>query len=89
MELEDYGLDKVSLQKMYEEWQAGASKSDLERRYLGKVESHGKLFSSLVRRYLGVDTEKTHPMVAENASLKAEVARLRKENERLRRGETA
>lgn len=34
MDLEDYGLDKVSLQKMYEEWQAGPSKSDLEpRRY--------------------------------------------------------
>lgn len=47
------------------------SESDLDRRYLGKYESRGKLFSNLVRRYLGHQTEKRHPLVVENARLRA------------------
>jgi hypothetical protein len=56
--LEDYGIDLRTLREMHERWQQGATKSALEIEYLGKVESHGKLFSSLVRRYLGIETEK-------------------------------
>lgn len=51
--LDDYGIDKATLREMYERWKDGASKSSLEIDYLGKVESHGKLFSSLVRTHLG------------------------------------
>jgi len=44
MELEDYGIDLVALREMYARWQQGATKSGLEIEYLGKVESHGKLY---------------------------------------------
>jgi hypothetical protein len=57
-DLEGYGIDMATLREMHARWQQGASKSSLEIEYLGKVESHGKLFSSLVRRYLGIETEK-------------------------------
>jgi hypothetical protein len=70
-ELGDYGLTLDDLRRMYDEWVKGASKSDLERRYLGKNESHGKLFTGLVRRFLGHETERRHPLVAENVRLRA------------------
>lgn len=76
-ELADYGITEETLAQMYAEWQAGVPKSRLEEKYLKKTESHGTLFSGLVRRYLGKETERAHP-------LSAEVARLREENERLR-----
>lgn len=76
-ELSDYGIDLPTLRRMYDEWCAGAKKSELERRYLHKPESHGKLFSTLVRRHLGIETER-------HSSATGEVARLRAENERLR-----
>ncbi len=65
MELEDYGIDLEALREMHTRWQQGATKSALEIEYLGKVESHGKLFSSLVRRYLGIETEKRSPSALE------------------------
>ena len=46
-ELEDYGIDLDTLRQMYQEYQSGAAKSQLERRYLGKSESHGKVLSCL------------------------------------------
>lgn len=70
-DLADYGIKVDDLRRMHEEWLEGASKSDLERRYLDKYESHGKLFTSLVRRYLGLETEKRHPLAIENARLRA------------------
>mgnify|MGYP005851850433 FL=1 len=76
-ELEDYGIDRATLQRMYEEWRAGKSKSFLERKYLGKSDSHGKLFSSLVRRFLGHETERRHPMADELQRLRNENAGLR------------
>ncbi|MFC2153108.1 hypothetical protein ACFLQ7_00550 [Actinomycetota bacterium] len=75
-ELEDYGITKAQLQEMYEEFLGGVSKSELERRYLGKPESHGKLFSSLVSRYLGIDTERRSPQTKEIARLQALVRSL-------------
>lgn len=69
-DLKDYGIDLGTLERMYEEWRGGVSKSELERRYLDKPESHGKVFSSLVRRHLGIETEKRSPLSKENASLK-------------------
>lgn len=77
-DLAGYGIDLDTLQQMYEEWLAGAKKSDLERRYLNKPESHGKLFSSLVRLHLGVDTEQKSAIAVERDGLVAEVARLRR-----------
>ena len=62
---------------MYEEWQAGAAKSVLERKYLGKGESHGKLFTTLVREHLNVDTERRSGLTAERDALRKENARLR------------
>lgn len=56
---------------MYSEWKSGThSKSAIERRYLGKATHHGKLFTKLVREYLGVETETA-------SSLRMEVERLR------------
>jgi len=76
-ELSDYGITKDVLREMYEAWCGGAKKSDLERRYLNKPESHGKLFTSLVREHLGKETEQKSPLAAERDALSAEVARLK------------
>ncbi len=67
-----------TLKKMYEEWVGRrTSKSAIERRYLGTGRQHGKLFTRLVRDYLGEDTERPHP-------LKSRVHELELENERLK-----
>lgn len=76
-DLADYGIDLPTLRRMYDEWRDGATKSELERRYLHKPESHGKLFSTLVRNHLGIETER-------RSSASDEIAQLRTENERLR-----
>jgi hypothetical protein len=76
-ELADYGITKDVLQQMYDEWVGGAKKSDLERRYLQKPESHGKLFSTLVRQHLGIETERRSHMTDERNELRGEVRRLR------------
>lgn len=75
-ELGDYGITLEVLRQMYDEWCQGATKSDLERRYLNKPESHGKLFTSLVREHLGIETEKQAPITAERDHLRREVERL-------------
>lgn len=69
-ELEDYGIDLPTLRRMHEEWQRGVPKSYLEEKYLKRTASHGKLFSSLVRRYLGIETERSHPLAEENERLR-------------------
>lgn len=76
-ELAQHGIDLATLEKMYEEWRAGAKKSDLERRYLNKPESHGKLFSSLVRDHLGIETERRSSLAGKVRELEAENRRLR------------
>jgi hypothetical protein len=75
-DLAQHGIDLPTLRHMYEQWCAGAKKSDLERRYLNKPESHGKLFTTLVREHLGVETERRSTVATERDELKAEVARL-------------
>lgn len=75
-ELADYGIDLATLRAMYDEWKGGAKKSHLERRYLSKPESHGKLFSSLVREHLGIETEQRSHLTDERDHLAAEVRRL-------------
>lgn len=76
-ELSDYGITTEILRSMYEEWRGGAKKSDLERRYLNRPQSHGKLFTSLVRQHLGIETEQRSSLTAERDELAAEVSRLR------------
>jgi hypothetical protein len=76
-ELSDYGITKDVLREMYSAWCKGAKKSDLERRYLHKPESHGKLFTSLVREHLGIETEQKSHLTAERDELAREVARLK------------
>lgn len=72
MELEDYGIDLSTLRAMYGEWSAGTfSKSAIERRYIGKTTHHGKLFTKLVRMYLGIETESRSPLAAEVERLRA------------------
>ncbi len=68
--LDDYGIDLDTLRRMYREWKDGASKSSLEIKYLGKVESHGKLFTSLVRTHLGIETERRSKTALENERLR-------------------
>jgi hypothetical protein len=76
-ELESYGIDISTLREMYELWCEGANKSELERRYLGRPQSHGKLFTTLVREHLGVETEQKSHLKAERDALSAEVVRLK------------
>lgn len=71
MDLEDYGIDLETLKRMHAEYLAGATKSGLELRYLNNTTGHGKVFSTLVRRYLHVETEKRSSLSKENARLKA------------------
>lgn len=73
----DHGIDRNMVQRMYDEWCKGATKSDLERRYLDKPESHGKMFSSLVRQHLGIETERRSSQSERIRELEAENARLR------------
>ena len=75
-ELADYGITRQVLQEMYDRWCQGAKKSDLERRYLDKPESHGKLLSRLVREHLGIETERKSNLTAERDAVAREVARL-------------
>lgn len=55
---------------MYHEWLNGVPKSVVEQRFLGTSRAHGKRFSTIVRNQLGIDTEKQHPLVAENERLR-------------------
>ena len=75
-DLSEYGITREVLQEMYDLWRQGAKKSDLERRYLDKPESHGKLFSSLIREHLGIETERKSHLTAERDELVRKVARL-------------
>lgn len=75
-DLTDYGIDLPTLRHMYELWCDGAKKSDLERRFLNKPESHGKLFSGLVREHLGIETERRSGLTTERDELAREVRRL-------------
>lgn len=84
-DLDALGVDRTVVERMYEEWQAGASKNALERRYFDKGESHGKLFTALVKQELGVDTERASRLGEEIHRLREENARVRAENEELRR----
>lgn len=77
-ELSDYDIDIGTLREMYDRWRAGATKSSLEREYLNAPQSHGKLFSTLVREHLGVETEKRSSQSDRIAELEREVERLRR-----------
>ena len=70
-ELSEYGIDEPTLKRMYAEWQAGVPKSTLETQYLGKTSSHGKVFTGLVRKYLGIETERRSGLAEENQRLRA------------------
>ncbi len=84
-DLDAIGLTHKTVERMYEEWKAGAAKSELERRYLGKGESHGKLFTALVKQ-LGIDMEQPSALREQIERLREENVRLRAENEELRLG---
>lgn len=78
MELEDYGIDRETLERMYSEWrEKKVPKTVVEQRYLGTRRHHGKLFSKLVEQHLGISTEQEHPMHARIRELESEVDRLR------------
>jgi hypothetical protein len=76
-ELADHGIDLATLRDIYARWRAGATKSELERDYLNAPQSHGKLFSALVREHLGVETEKRSGQSQRIDELEQEVRRLR------------
>jgi len=76
-ELEDFGIDLTTLQQMYEQWCEGMNKSELERIYLNRPQSHGKLFTALVRTHLGHETERKSKLAIERDALEDEVERLR------------
>lgn len=76
-ELAEHGIDLVTLRRMYERWQEGATKSELERTYLHAPQSHGKLFTALVREHLGIETERRSKQSDRVEELEREVQRLR------------
>lgn len=64
--------DEASLARdMYKEWLAGNAKSDVELRYLGTSRAHGKRFSLMVKKHLGINTEKEHPLPVDNERLRS------------------
>ena len=77
-ELSDYGINSETLRQMYDAWCAGAKKSQLERDYLSAPQAHGKLFSTLVREHLGIETERQSGQSQRIGELEGEVARLRR-----------
>ena len=77
VDLDELGIDLATLRRMYELWKGGAKKSDLERQFLNKPESHGKLFTNLVRQHLGIETEQKSQLKIECDALDQEVTRLR------------
>jgi hypothetical protein len=70
-ELAEYAVDLETLRRMYEEWGSGVPKSTLEARYLGRTSSQGRVFSTLVRKHLGIETERRSSLAEENARLRA------------------
>lgn len=76
-DLAELGIDVDTVRQIFDEWRQGAKKSALERKYLDKPESHGKLFSSLVREHLGIETERRSTLTDRNVWLEGENERLR------------
>lgn len=73
-----YGISIRTLRQMYEEWETeGVPKSVVEARYLRTRRFHGKLFSRLVLKYLGIETQHPHKMTNRVKELEIQVARLR------------
>ena len=62
--------EQATARDMYKEWLGGKAKSDVELRYLGTSRAHGKRFSLIVKKHLGIDTEKQHPLTVENERLR-------------------
>ena len=75
-DLSDYGIDNATLRRMHGEWIAGATKSELERNYLDAPQAHGKLFSSLVREHLGIETERRSNQSNRVAELEQRISEL-------------
>lgn len=76
----EYGIDIATLRAMYEEWDVDkVPKSVVEARYLRTRRFHGKLFSRLVRAYLGIETEKPHQLVTRLREMETYVEILREQ----------
>lgn len=71
-----YGISLKTLEQMYEEWTSGAAKSVLENKYLETGKFHGKRFTRLVKKYLGIDTEQPRGLQAEVTALRERVQQL-------------
>ncbi len=64
--------EPAMVKEMYRLWRYdGTPKSTLEIRSFGAAQAHGKRFTALVKRHLGIDTEKQHPLAAEVERLRA------------------
>jgi hypothetical protein len=64
------GQEHKLAQDRYRAWIGGMTKSDIEQRFLGTSRAHGKRFSTMVRKHLGINTEKQHPLIVENERLR-------------------
>ena len=70
---------EAQLMDLYGRWERGEiSKNDIERRYFGDPKSHGKAIT-MAWRQLGIETEKTHPLVEENERLRERLRELGEE----------
>ena len=76
-DLVKYDVTVQTIELMYREWLGGrGSKSKLERRFLGVATHHGKLFTRLVVKYLGIQTARPHQMRELVAAQRHEIDRL-------------
>lgn len=76
--MQRYGIDIPTLERMYLDWKdGGVPKSVVEARYLRTRRNHGKLFSKLVRTYLGIETQAKSAAAQRVEELEAEIEVLR------------
>lgn len=70
--------DQALVWEMYRKWDVNRTpKSVLEREYFGDDKAHGKAFTAIVKRVLGIPTEQHHPMVKVIKDQAEEITRLR------------
>lgn len=61
---------------MYDRWRAGEPKSRLEEEYWGNTTSHGKAFTTYIKRWLDLETEKKSSQTAYVEQLEARLRAL-------------
>ena len=69
-ELEDYGINQATLQRMYDEWGRWHTEERAGAPVHRESAEPRQTVSGLVRRELGIETERRHALVAESRRLR-------------------